>query len=187
MDRNLILLFLFFLINISFSQTISKKQSDSLKQEIVKTYREVYWSTLPKQKGWINDYEKILSDNEEKKLDSLISKYERETSIEIAIVTIDTIKVAKNNFESLSLHIAKTWGIGKKGKDNGILIAFSKGYKNIRIQNGNGIEKIFSNEDTSKIIENDFIPEFKKGNYYQGLANGIIKIMEYLRGRIQED
>lgn len=187
MNRKLVLISLFFISNVAFAQTIERKQNDSLKQRAVNLFREVYWNNLPKPKGWINDYERVFSEDEERKLDSVISKFEKETSVEIAVVTIDTIKVAKEKFDDLSLHIAKTWGIGKRVKDNGILIALSKGYKRIRIQNGNGITKIISDEQTKEIIEDDFIPEFKKDNYYKGVLEGINKIIDYLRLKIQKE
>ncbi|MCI9846496.1 TPM domain-containing protein [Flavobacterium pectinovorum] len=185
MKRELVLIILFFVVNVAFGQTIESKQNDSLKQKNVNLFREIYWNNLPKAKGWINDYERVFSEAEERKLDSVVSRFERETSVEIVIVTIDTIKIAKETFDNLSLHIAKKWAIGKKGKDNGILIALSKGYKRIRIQNGNGITKIISDEQTKEIIEQDFIPEFKKGNYYKGVLDGINKLIEVLKLKIQ--
>lgn len=187
MNGKLVLIILFFIANVAFAQTIEKKQNDSLKQREVNLFREVYWNNLPKPKGWINDYERVFSEDEERKLDSIISKFEKETSVEIAVVTIDTTKVAKEKFDDLSLHIAKTWAIGKKGKDNGILIALSKGYKRIRIQNGNGITKDISDQQTKKIIEDDFIPEFKKGNYYKGILTGVSKLIEILKLKIQKE
>lgn len=178
---------LFLIVITSNGQIIAKKQNDSSRQKTIATFREIYWNNLPTPKGWVNDYERIFSDKEEKKLDSLITNFEKETSIEIGIVTIDTNKVAKEKFDDLSLHIAKTWAIGKKDKDNGILIGFSKGYRKIRIELGDGTIKILSEQDTKEIIEHDFIPEFIKGNYYQGMLNGIIKIMDFLRAKVQKD
>lgn len=186
MCRKLTLVLLILLVNILSSQTIEKQQVDSLRKTAVENFRKLYWNTFPKlPKGWVNDYEKVFSDDEERKLDSVIRQYEKETSIEIVIVTIDTTKTSRENFEALSLRIAKTWEIGKKGKDNGILIAFSKGYNMIRIQNGNGIEKILSNQETGKIIQDNFIPEFKKGNYYKGMFNGIGELMEDLKVKLK--
>ena len=51
------------------------------------------------------------------KLNQIISDFEKETTIEIAIVTIDTSKVSKDKFEDLSLYIARTWVVGKKKKN----------------------------------------------------------------------
>lgn len=187
MKKGFFYVFLFLVVINVNSQTVEKKQNDSLKQKTITSFRKIYWDNLPKPKGWINDYDKVLSNDEEIKLDSLISAFEIETTIEIAIVTIDTINVSKENFEALTLHIAKTWGVGKKGKDNGILVGFSKDYRKIRIELGDGITKIFSEQETSEIIDHDFVPEFKKGNYYQGMFNGVIKIMESLRVKIQKE
>ncbi|MFH6936996.1 TPM domain-containing protein [Flavobacterium sp. FlaQc-30] len=185
--KEVIFTILFFIAISATGQTFEKEQNDSLKDKAITTFREIYWNNLPSPQGWINDYERIFSDDEEKKLDNIISSFERETSIEIAIVTIDTVKTSSDKFEALSLHIAKTWGIGKKGKDNGILIGLSKGYRKIRIELGNGIAKVLTEQETKEIIDHDFIPEFKKGNYYQGIVNGITKLMEVLRTRIKRE
>lgn len=77
-------------------------------------------------------------------MNDLITKFEKETSAEIAIVTFDSLSATNSNFDYLSLRIAQKWAIGKTGKDNGILIAISKHCRKIRIQNGNGIEKLIS-------------------------------------------
>lgn len=186
MKKSVLILFLLLLTFKCIGQTSEKEKSNSVIENLTQ-YRQVFWDSLPQPVGWTNDYEGIFSVSEKEKLDNLIIDFEKETTIELAIVTIDTVKTSSEKFEALSLHIAKTWGIGKKGKDNGILIAFSKGYKKIRIQLGNGIEKNLSDQETKEIIEHDFIPEFKKGNYYQGMQNGITKLMEILRIKIKKE
>lgn len=176
---------LFFAININ-AQNIENAEKDSLKIKSIELFREIYWNNIPKPVSWTNDYEDLFSDLEQTKLDSIISKFERETSIEISIVTIDTIKTSKEKFDDLTLHIARTWKIGKVEKENGILIGISKGYRRIRIQNGNGIEKIVTNEETKEIIENYFIPEFKKGEYYNGTLNGLCEIIRILKDKSEK-
>ncbi|CAM3694426.1 TPM domain-containing protein [Flavobacterium chungbukense] len=179
---------LFFLLLVTIGatgQTNKKLKTNSTKENLTE-YRQIFWNNLPKRVNWTTDYEGIFSDAEEEKLNNLISNFEKETSMEIAIVTIDTIKVAKENFDDLSLHIAKTWAVGKKGKDNGILIGFSKEYRKIRIELGDGTIKILSEKETKEIIENNFIPEFLKGSYYQGILNGTTKLMEVLRMKIKQ-
>jgi uncharacterized protein len=82
------------------------------------------------------------------------------------------------------LHIAKTWGIGKKNKDNGILILISKGHKKIRIENGTGTEKIINEKETSEMIENYFIAEFRKNKFYDGTLNGLKAIIKLLKSKL---
>jgi len=176
------LFFLILLLNNlnAFSQEMNQRSIDSLKIEAVESFQNLYWLNPIKHYGWVTDYEKLYSKNEIKILNDLINEFEKETSAEIAIVTLDTLRVTSDNFDDLSLRIAQKWAIGKSGKDNGILIAISKHYRKIRIQNGNGIEKLISDDETKFIIDTYFIPEFKNENYYSGTLNGILELMKKL-------
>lgn len=131
--------------------------------------------------GWVNDFEFILTPTEEENLSSILSQYEKKTSVELAVITIDTSWIAKNSFDSLITVFHKSWGVGKKEKNNGIVIGVSKGYRKIRISNGYGIEPILSDNETKKIIDELIIPEFKNGMYYEGLRKGILRISEIVR------
>jgi uncharacterized protein len=180
---------IFQLLILLFVFSTKAQTSDTLKLESKKTvslelYRQVFWDNLPKPHNWTNDYENLFSNEEETKLNKIISDFEKETTIEIAIVTIDTFKVSQEKFEDLSLHIARTWGVGKKEKSNGILIAISKGYRQIRIQNGDGIALVLSDEETAEILQNQFFSYFKKEDYFGGTQAGILKLIELLRKRL---
>lgn len=180
------LLFLLFLaINLN-AQNTEISQKDSLKAKSIELFRELFWNNLPKPVSWTNDYENLFTESEQKNLDSIITKFEKETSIEISIVTINTLKVSEEKFEDLTLHMARTWKIGKADKDNGILIGISKGYRRIRIQNGNGIEKIITDEETKNIIEKYFIPYFRKVEYYDGTFIGLGELIKLLKNKIEK-
>jgi uncharacterized protein len=176
-------LILFFAFSMK-AQTTDSLKLESKKSISLESYRQVFWDNLPKPHNWTNDYENLFSKEEETKLNQIISDFGKETTVEIAIVTIDTFKVSKEKFEDLSLHIARTWGVGKKEKSNGILIAISKGYLKIRIQNGDGIVLFLSDDETAKIIRNEIIPYFKKEDYFEGTKAGILKLIELLRKRL---
>lgn len=152
----------------------------------VKTKKQVhsYWDSLPNPVGWVNDFEQLFTDKQKKYLDSIIEDFKRQTEIEIAIVTIDSSATATEQFDSLTLIIANKWGVGQAGKDNGILIGISKGHRRIRIQNGYGIEKLITDNETKQIIDKYFVPEFKKGNYYNGTRNGMMKLFDLLKFKL---
>ncbi|MEO7584619.1 MAG: TPM domain-containing protein [Ferruginibacter sp.] len=131
--------------------------------------------------GWTSDFEHIFSSHQILELDSLISSFEKETTNEIAIVTIESSWATKESFDSLTMAIAKNWGVGKKHKNNGILIGISTQLRTIRIQNGYGIEAKLTDAETKKIIDDIIIPEFKKGNYFEGTKNGLLVLMQKVR------
>ena len=167
------------------AQTTDTLKLESKKTVSLESYRQVFWDDLPKPFNWTNDYENLFSNIEEKELNQIISNFEKETTVEIAIVTIDTFKVSKEKFEDLSLHIARTWGVGKKDKSNGILITISDGYRQIRIQNGDGITLLISDEETANIIKNQVIPYFKKEEYFEGTQACLLEIIKLLKVRLK--
>ncbi len=142
---------------------------------------ESYWEKLPDPLSWVNDFENVLTETEEKSLDSLIADYEARSSVEISVVSIPQFATEAERFDELTLHIAQTWGIGKKEKNNGILIGFSDSHHRIRIQNGLGTEKYLSDERTKQIIEEKLIPDFKSRNYYKGLFACIEALKQELK------
>lgn len=136
---------------------------------------------LPQARGFINDYVQLFTDDENKALDSLVSAFERTTTVEISVATVDSAMVKDKDFEDYTLVMLRTWGVGKKDKNNGILIVISPDLRRMRIQNGYGIENILSDAETKYIVDNSFIPKFKEGKYFEGTRNGIIAIINKLK------
>jgi uncharacterized protein len=174
--------FIVFTFNLN-SQNLEALENDSLKKTI-EEYRKDFWVNLPKPTNWTNDYELLFSETEENMLNNVITEFENETSFEIGIITIDTLKTSYKDFDKLTLHIANTWGVGKKDKDNGMLIAISKGHRRIRIENGNYTEKLLSDDETLQIIQKIMIPKFKEEKYFEGTLQGLIELIRTLKTKI---
>jgi uncharacterized protein len=136
--------------------------------------------TIPRPVGYINDFEHLFTPGQIDTLDNLLHDYEQRTTIEIAVLTADSSLTMYGNFDFFTLKTMSAWRIGKKESDNGMLIGISRSFRKIRIQNGSGIEKVLPNADTKKIIDESFIPFFKKGQYYEGLLNGLKTLMQRL-------
>jgi uncharacterized protein len=146
----------------------------------LEAYRQHFRDSLPRPTGWTTDLAGLFTHAQRHSLDSLIGNYEKKTSLEIAIVTLDTLCFAKKNLDNLTLHIANTWGIGKKDKNNGITICIAAGYHVIRVENGLGITEMLTDAETKYIIDHDMTPLFKQGDYYGGTAAGLNAIMAKL-------
>ncbi|NBX78961.1 MAG: TPM domain-containing protein [Flavobacteriales bacterium] len=139
------------------------------------------WKSPPKATNWVNDFEDIFTNAEERKLEKQILAFKAKTGMEIAIVTIDKRAMTAEEFDAFTLEIAKDWAFGSKEKNDGMLIAISKGLRRIYIHNGIGTAEIFSDAATAKIIDEVFIPAFKKGEYYQGTKEGLKSIIKKLK------
>ena len=136
---------------------------------------------LPQARGFINDFVQLFTDDEIKVLDSLVSELERTTTVETSVATVNSTMVKDRDFEDYTLVMMRMWGVGKKDKNNGILIVISPDLRRMRIQNGHGIEDILSDAETKFIVDNSFIPKFKEGKYFEGTRDGIIAIINKLK------
>ena len=164
--------------DIALQKSLIQQNSTRFDNLICSTYKIPF---VIKPLGWTSDYQHIFSKDQISELDSLISKFEKQTKNEIAIITIDSSWTTKEKFDSLILSIANFWGVGKKDIYNGIVIGICTGLRKISIQNGYGIEVKLTDSATKKIIDDCILPEFKKGNYFLGTKNGLIELMHKIR------
>ncbi len=127
---------------------------------------------FPKPLGYVSDYAQIISPAQNSRLTSLIEELERKTSVEIAVVTISTLEGIP--IEEYAVKLFEQWGIGKKGKDNGVLILVAMKERKVRIEVGYGLEGTITDGMAGRIIREKTVPSFKKGDYGAGLFKAAI-------------
>lgn len=127
---------------------------------------------------------KVLSDSEMLLLEQKLISYSDSTSTQIVIIIIPTTKGEDINY--LAANWGEKWGIGQKGKDNGVVLMLARNDRKVAIQAGRGTEGRLTDLMAKRIIESRIIPEFKKGNYYKGLDRGTDGIFEVLKGEFKE-
>jgi uncharacterized protein len=134
--------------------------------------------------GMVSDFEHVFTSSEIRVLDSLLNDHEKQTSNQVAVVSLqlDSSKIrSTEDFEKLSLDLAQTWGIGQKNKNNGVAIVFSVGLRKIRIEVGYGLESKLTNTEAQKILNELVLPEFKKGNYFAGILKALKAIFKEIK------
>ncbi len=130
--------------------------------------------------GMVNDYAGILSPEEKTSLEDISRQMEQKTSAEVVIVLVKSLE--GRNLEEYAQEIFNTWGIGKKGKDNGVLILVSLTERKIRIEVGYGLEEVLTDGRCGSIIRNIMAPNFRKGDYFQGLVGAVKAIGQFISG-----
>lgn len=136
-------------------------------------------SDYPSPQGYVNDLANVLGAEGRTNLESRLTTLEKETSAEVVVVTINSLN--GNSIEVYSVELFEKWGIGKKGKDNGILFLIAVDDSEVRIEVGYGLEKIITDGRAGRILDNDVIPYFKEDNYEAGITAGIESIEKYIR------
>jgi len=89
----------------------------------------------------------------------------------------------KNDFAQ---RLGAKWGVGQKGKNNGVVILVKPKYTNEKgeasIQTGYGLEGVLPDITCKQIVDNEMIPKFAQGDYYAGVSAGIAIVMSITKG-----
>lgn len=126
------------------------------------------------------DYANLLKPDQKKALEAKLINYADTTSTQIVVAIIPSLE---GEYEgTLAPKWAHEWGIGDKDKDNGVFILLAEKERKIWISAGYGLEHILTAGINGEIIRNYIIPEFKKGDYYQGLNIGTTQLMKLFSG-----
>ena len=158
------------------SKQINKTETSSETPKVEFTEFDLGESDLPKLKREVNDFEFVFTPEQLEKLTLIIRNFEKETTNQIAVVSIDSIG-KYTDFDQFAIDLSNYNGVGLKEKDNGLTIVFSKNLRKLRISTGYGTEKILTDEICKKIIDETIIPEFKNGEYYNGIEKGITELI----------
>lgn len=142
-----------------------------------------YLPEKPKMQTSVYDRAQFMNSNEAKRLEQKLINYSDTTSTQIVVLTINSLE--GNDIAMYATELAHKWGIGQKGKDNGILLLVSKDERRITIRTGYGVEHLLTDALSKRIIENIITPAFKQGNYYQGLDQGTDAIIQIMSGEYQ--
>lgn len=133
----------------------------------------------------VNDFAGVLLKNEDDALEQKVVAYFDSTSTQIAVVTLKSI--GDYDISQVSLKILRDWGIGSKGKNNGILILVSVEDRKIRIETGYGMEGVVPDAIANEIISQIIKPAFREGHYYQGLDGAVDAIVKAAAGEYKAD
>jgi uncharacterized protein len=128
----------------------------------------------------VNDFTNLLNENEQLQLNSKLLAFNNETSTQIYVVTYDDLQCF--DIADYGDRLAENWGIGQKGKNNGILVLISPSAHKISIRTGYGLEGVVPDAIASRLINNVVTPAFKQAQYYNGLDSATNVLMSLTRG-----
>lgn len=129
---------------------------------------------FPKPVGYVNDFANIISPESENVIEAIAIQVKQKTGAEIAVVTIET--TGGIDIEQYAVDLFMDWGIGERGKDNGILILVAFKDKKIWIKTGYGVEGAVPDAEAYRIYRNVLRPGFRAGRYDAALVQAVSEI-----------
>lgn len=138
---------------------------------------------VPPATGYVVDRAGLLSPGTRLKLEQFLKNFEKSDSTQLAVLTIPSLE--GEALEGYAIKVAESWGIGRKGKDNGALLLVSKAERKVRIEVGYGLEGRLTDLLAGRIIDYEITPRFKEGDFDGGVIAGVASMAEAVRGEYQ--
>ena len=135
--------------------------------------------SVPPLTGRVVDQAGILSDAEEKQLVERIQGLEEATGGQMAVLIIPSLE--NDALESFSMRVAESWQIGRRGKDNGVLLLVCHQDRKIRLEVGYGWEGEINDAKAGDIIRG-MGPFFRERQFAEGIDVAIADVQEFVTG-----
>lgn len=136
----------------------------------------------PKRSGksYVSNPDGILTQNTVLEIDEYLMELEESDAFQVAVVCLNSI--GQNVPKDFATDLATLWGIGNRGKDDGLLILLVKDQRRIEFETGYGTESIITDLLAQQIQQEVMLPYFKQSNYNLGILSGVKAVCNLLRG-----
>ena len=133
----------------------------------------------PQNKGRVSDFANVLRTDQKAVLNQKILQLDSMTTVELVVVTVSTLQGLA--VEDYAKGLGMAWGVGKKGKDNGIVFLVCPSERKMRIAVADGLRPVLTDNWCANLINNDILPKFKEREMALGIMSGVYQIDRFLR------
>ncbi len=136
--------------------------------------------TFPQLTGRVVDEAGILDPPVRAALDVQLGELEARTTDQLVVVTVRSLQ--GRTIEDYGVRLGRQWQIGRKDKNNGVVLIVAPKERKVRIEVGYGLEGVLTDAQTKLIIENTIIPRFRANDFPGGITGGVDDIVRLLDG-----
>jgi uncharacterized protein len=148
---------------------------------VIFAHREAHAYTPPALEGAVMDTASTLSASDKKALESKLAAYRTRTTNEIVVFVLASLK--GESIEDVAYGAFNSWKIGRRGKDNGVLLVVALADHKLRIETGKGVEDRLTDLQSSDINRARIAPLLRQGRTYDAIVAGVDGIEAALDGR----
>jgi uncharacterized protein len=135
--------------------------------------------TFPALSGRVVDQADLLRPEQELDLTSKLAALEAQTGRQFVVATVRSLE--GRPIEDYGYRLGRTWAIGDKEKDDGVILLVAPKERKVRIETGYGARVFLTDAVSSIIIREDILPRFKAGDMAGGIMAGAEKVIATLQ------
>ncbi len=125
----------------------------------------VDWKAL-KPEGYVSDFSKVVDEGNKAALERYCARVEQLTGAQIALVTLPTLQ--GEPVEDVANTIFRAWGVGQKGKNNGILLLLVTGDRRSRLEVGYELEPLIPDGFAGSVLR-EMRPALRENHFGEAL------------------
>ncbi len=129
--------------------------------------------------SWVSDPDGILSTEARLRADAMLQSLQDSLTVEVPVVVVSDL--SGQDIDSYATELFEQWGIGKKDRDNGLLVVISRDDRRAAIRTGYGTEGVINDGRAGRVIRQAIAPAMKEDNADDAVLNAIAMIGDYLR------
>jgi len=134
--------------------------------------------TFPPLTDRVDDDAHILSAREREALVAKLAELETKSGIQLVVATVNSLQ--GEEIEPYANELFRTWKLGEKAKNNGVLLLVAPNEHRVRIEVGYGLEGTLTDALSKVIIANAIAPRLKTGDFNGGVSRGVDDIITVL-------
>ena len=135
---------------------------------------------FPELTGRIVDNAGLLNAEDRTAIEAELKAIEAKSTDQVVVVTLQDL--GGYAIDDYGYQLGRKWGIGQKGKDNGVLLIVVPSARKVRIETGRGLEAHLTDAMSRIIIENAILPKFRRGDFSGGIRDGVRDIKATIEG-----
>jgi uncharacterized membrane protein YgcG len=134
----------------------------------------LFAAAYPKPTGHVNDFAGALPEADRQILEDKLRAYEQSTSIEVAVAIVPSLQ--GQSVDDYAREMFQDWGIGKRDKNNGVLLLWAPAERRVRIQVGYGLESALTGRAAAEIVR-EVTALFRQQEFTRGVYAGVDGIL----------
>jgi uncharacterized protein len=134
--------------------------------------------TLPPLTGRVVDQANVIPPATRSALEAKLADLEMKSGIQLVVATVSSLD--GEEIEPYANELFRTWKLGEKAKNNGVLLLVAPKERRVRIEVGYGLEGTLTDALSKVIITNAIAPRFKTGDFGDGITRGTDDIITVL-------
>lgn len=135
---------------------------------------------VPPLKARVTDLTGTLSAQKVAQLEQRLADFENQKGAQVAVLMVRSVQ--PESIEEYAVRAFAQWKLGRNKVDDGVLLVIAKEDRKLRIEVGYGLEGALNDATAKRIINDDIVPHFKRGDFAAGVEAGVARILGVVSG-----